>query len=220
MYLKKLFEEKIWILGIVLLICSILTLNSFYFISNAAQNIYYSIYVILSIIAIVIIRKLKSLSIHNGFLMLFNLLLIYITYVIYINHFIAVPLFLIVPSLLIFPLFYSEETHGIFKFLSTISYVLLLIIMLFTLFVSLIFTDITLVNTVDSPNNKQIIEVYSVNNGAVGGSTHVYLEEKYCYIFKKNRLIYSGDYGEASDVKWIDINHIRIDSKIIDITSQ
>lgn len=217
MYLKKLIHEKIWILVIVLLICSVLTLNSFYFISKVVQNIYYVIYFVLSIITIVIIRKNYSLSIHHGFFVLFNLLLIYIAYV----TFIAVPLFLIFPSLMIFPLFCSERSHGIFKFFSTLSYILLLIIMFLLLFVRVIFTSVTLYKTVDSPNNKKMIEVYSIDNGAVGGSTRVYLAEKYCYLFKKNRFIYSGNYGEGEKVvKWIDVNHVQIDNKTIDITSQ
>lgn len=217
MYLKRLIREKIWILGIVLLICSILTLNRLYFISNVAQNIYYGIYVVLSIITIVIIRKNYSLSIHHGFFILFNLLLIYITYV----TFVAVPLFLIFPSLLIFPLFCSEKSHGIFKFFSTLSYILLLIIMILLLVVRVIFTSVTLYRTVHSPNNKQMIEVYSIDNGAVGGSTRVYLAEKYCNLFKKNRHIYSGHYGEGEDVlKWVDNNHVQIDSKTIDVTIQ
>jgi hypothetical protein len=164
----------------------------------------------LSLITIIIIRKHYSLGINHCFFIFFNLILIY---VIYLNYSIAVPLFVIFPSLLIFPLFYSKKSHWIFKFLSTFSYILLLL----TLFLRLIFTSITLVKTVDSPNNKQIIEVYSINNGAVGGSTHVYLAKKYCYIFKKNRIIYSGDYGEASDVKWINSNCVQIDSKSINI---
>ena len=217
MYFKRLIREKIWILGIMLLICSVFTLNSLYFISNFAQNIYYGIYVVLSIITIVIIRKNYSLRIHHGFFILFNLLLIYITYV----TFIAVPLFLIFPSLLIFPLFCSEKSHGIFKFFSTLSYILLLIIMILFLFVRVIFTSVTLYKTVHSPNNKQMIEVYSINNGAVGGSTRVYLAEKYCNLFKKNRFIYSGHYGEGEDVlKWVDNNHVQIDSKTIDIITQ
>lgn len=217
MYFKKLVQEKIWILGILLLICSVLTLNSFYFISNVVQNIYYSIYVVLSVITIIIIHNHYSLKIHHGIFILFNLLLIYIAYV----TFIAVPLFLIFPALLLFPLFCSKKSHGIFKFFSTISYILLLFVMLLFLFVRLVFTITTLVKTVDSPNNKQIIEVYSIDNGAVGGSTRVYLAEKYCYLFKKNKFIYSGHYGEGNDVvKWIDSNHVQIDSKTIDITSQ
>lgn len=37
----------------------------------------------------------------------------------------------------------------------------------------------------------------------------------------KNRFIYSGHYGEGNDViKWIDINHVQIDSKIINLKSQ
>lgn len=200
----------------MLLICSVLTLNSFYFISNVVQNIYYGIYVVLSIITIIIIRKHYSLKIHHGFFILFNLLLIYIAYV----TFIAVPLFMIFPSFMIYPLFRSEKSHGIFKFLSIFSYILLLITMFLLLFVRLIFTDVSLVKIVHSPNNKQMIEVYSINNGAVGGSTRVYLAEKYCYLFKKNKFIYSGHYGEGNDgVKWIDSNHVQIDSKTIDITS-
>lgn len=215
--LKKLIYEKIWILGIVLFICSILTLNSFYFISNVAQNIYYGIYVVLSIITILIIHKHNSLKIHHGFFILFNLIIIYIAYV----TFNAVPLIMILPSLLIFPLFCSKDTHGMFKFLSAFSYTLLIIIMFLLLFVRLIFTSITLYKSIDSPNNKQIIEVYSINNGAVGGSTRVYLAEKHCYLFKKNRLIYTGHYGEGNDiVKWIDSNHVQIDRNTIDITSR
>jgi len=216
MYLKKLIQEKIWILGILLLICNVLTLNSFYFISNIVQNIYYGIYVVLSIITIVIVRKNYSLHIHHGFFILFNFFLVYITYVTYI----AVPLFLIFPTLLIFPLFCSEKSHGIFKFFSNLSYILLLIIMFLLLLMRLLFTSVTLDKTVDSPNNKQMIEVYSIDNGAVGGSTRVYLAEKYCFLFKKNRLIYSGHYGEAKDVNWKDGNHVLIDNKNIDITSQ
>ena len=214
---KRLIHEKIWILGIVLLICSLLTLNSFYFISNIVQNIYYGIYVVLSIVTILIIRKHNSFKIHHGFFILFNFLVIYVAYV----TFSAVPLFMVFPSLLIFPLFCFKDTHGIFKVFSTISYTLLLIIMFLLLFVRLVFTSITLEKSVDSPNNKQMIEVYSINNGAVGGSTRVYLAEKYCYLFKKNRLIYTGHYGEGNDiVKWIDSNHVQIDSKAIDITSR
>lgn len=93
--------------------------------------------------------------------------------------------------------------------------------MFLLLFVRLIFTSITLDKSVDSTNNKQMIEVYSINNGAVGGSTRIYLAEKYCYLFKKNRLIYTGHYGEGNDiVKCIDSNHVQIDSKTIDITSR
>ena len=217
MYFKKFNYEKTWILGIVILICSVLSLNSFYFISNIVQNIYYGIYVALSIITIVIVHQHNSLKIHHGFFILFNMLLIYITYV----TFIAVPLFMIFPSLLIFPLLCSENSHGIFKFFSTLSYIMLLIFMLLNLFARVIFTSVTLVKSVDSSNNKQIIEVYSIDNGAVGGSTRVYLAEKYCYLFKKNRLIYSGHYGEGEDVvKWKGINHVQIDMKTIDITSQ
>ena len=209
---KKQIQKKIWVLGIVLLICSILTLNNFYFISNIVQNIYYGIYVLLYIITIAIIRKHYSLSIHHGFFIPFNLLLIY---VLYFNHFIALPL------ILVFPFFCSEKSHWVYKLFSSISYILLLLIMLLILFVRLIFTSTTLVKTVDSPNNKQMIEVYSIDNGALGGSTHVYLAEKYCYLFKKNRLIYSGNYGSANDiVKWLDSNHVQIDSKTIEITSQ
>ncbi|MGH4118238.1 DUF5412 family protein [Clostridium sp.] len=93
--------------------------------------------------------------------------------------------------------------------------------MFLLLFVRLIFTSVTLDKSVNSPNNKQMIEVYSINNGAVGGSTRVYLAEKYFYLFKKNRLIYIGHYGAGNNiVKWIDSNHVQIDSKTIDITSQ
>ena len=122
--------------------------------------------------------------------------------------------------IMVYMLFCCEKSHGIFKFFSAFSYILLLIIMLLALFVRLIFTSITLVKMVDSPNNKQMIEVYSIDNGAVGGSTHVYLSEKYCYLFKKNRLIYSCHYGDGNDVKWIDSNHVQIDSKNIAITSR
>lgn len=211
MYIKKLIEEKIWVMGIVLAISILLTLNNFYFISNVIQNVYYGVYVVLCIATSAIIRKRYSISIHHGFLILLNLFLIYVTLV---NHFIAVPL------ILIFPLFYFSKSHWIFKAFSTISYILLLIIMLLILFVRLFFTSTTLVKTVASPNNKQLIEVYSIDEGALGGSTHVYLADKYWHIFKKNRIIYSGGYVEANEVKWIDSNHIQIDNRSINITSQ
>lgn len=194
----------------MLLICGLLTLNSFYFISNVVQNIYYGTYVVLSIVTILIIRKHNSFKIHHAFFIVFNFLVIYVAYV----TFSAVPLFMVFPSLLIFPLYCFKDTRGIFKLFSTISYILLLIAMVLLLFVRLIFTSVTLDKRVDSPNNKQMIEVYSINNGAVGGSTRVYL-------FKKSRLIYTGHYGEGNDiVKWIDSNHVQIDSKTIDITSR
>jgi hypothetical protein len=211
MYLKKVIQDKIWILGIVLLICSAMTLDNFYFISKVAQNIYYGISFILYIITIIIIRKHYSPSIHHGFLILLNLLLIYVAY---LNHIIALPF------LLLFPLFYSKKSHWIYKLLSSISYLLLIFIMLSILFVRLIFTSTTLVKTIASPNNKQMAVVYSINEGALGGATDVNLAEKYCFIFKKNRLIYTGGYGEANRVKWIDNNHIQIDSKNIYLTSK
>ena len=62
------------------------------------------------------------------------------------------------------------------------------------------------------------IEVYSIDQGALGGSTRVDLAKKYCYIFKKNQRIYLGDYGEDRDVRWIDSNHVQIESKIINIS--
>jgi hypothetical protein len=86
--------------------------------------------------------------------------------------------------------------------------------------VRLFFTSTTLIKTVDSPNNKQLIEVYSIDEGALGGSTNVYLADKYWHIFKRNRIIYSGGYGEANVVKWIDSNHVQIDNKSINITAQ
>lgn len=206
---KKIIEEKIWVLGIVLLICSILTLNRVYFISNAAQNIYYGIYVILSTITILIIREQYTLRIHHSLFIIFNLLIIFIAY---LDHFIAMPL------LFMFPLLCSKKSHGIFKFLSAISYVLLLVMMSLTLFVRSFFTSTTLVKIVNSPNNKHQIEVYSIDQGALGGSTRVDLARKYCYIFKKNQRIYLGHYGEGSDVTWIDSNHVKIKSKIINIS--
>jgi hypothetical protein len=71
---------------------------------------------------------------------------------------------------------------------------------------------------VDSPNNKQMIQVYSINEGALGGATDVKLAEKYLCVFKKSRTIYYGRYGEDKDVKWIDMNHVQIDSSTIDIS--
>ena len=62
------------------------------------------------------------------------------------------------------------------------------------------------------------IEFYSIDQGALGGSTRVDLAKKYCYIFKKNHHIYLGGYGEGSDIRWIDSNHVEIESKIIDIS--
>jgi hypothetical protein len=82
------------------------------------------------------------------------------------------------------------------------------------------FTSTTLVKSEDSPNNKQMIEVYSIDQGALGGSTDVYLADKYCYIFKRNRIIYSGGYGEVNEVRWIDSNHVQIDNRSINITLQ
>lgn len=84
----------------------------------------------------------------------------------------------------------------------------------------LFFTSTTLVKTVNSPNNKQQIEAYSIDQGALGGSTGVDLVKKYCYIFKKNQRIYLGDYAEGSDIRWIDSNHVEIESKIINISLQ
>lgn len=211
MYLKKIIEEKIWLLGIILLISGLLTLNRVYFISNTAQNIYYGIYVILSIITILIIHKQYNLRIHHGVFILLNLLVILAAY---LNHFIAMPL------LFMFPLLCSKKTHVIFKFFSAISYVLLLVMVSLTLFVRLVFTSTTLVKTVNSPNNKQQIEVYSIDQGALGGSTRVDLAKKYCYMFKKNQRIYLGDYGEDRNIRWIDSNHLQIGSKIIDVTLQ
>lgn len=211
MNIKKSIQERIWILEVVLLVCSILTLNNFFFISDVMQNIYYGLYVVLSITTILIIHKYYNLSVHHGLFILFNLLLIYITY---LNHFIALPF------VLVFPLFCSRKSHGVFKFFSTVSYILLIILMFLTLFVRLIFTSTTLVKRVDSPNNKQMIEVYSIDEGALGGSTQVRLAQKYSYIFKKSRLIYSGHYGEANVVKWVDSKHVQIDGKDIDVTNK
>lgn len=213
MGLKNIIKVKvwlIWVLGIVLLICSVLTLNEFYFISNVAQNIYYGIYAVLFFIIIFVICRQYDLSIHHGFLMLINLFLVYI---IYLNPFIAIPL------CFIFPLLFHSKSDWIFKIFSTISYILLLLALCFILFVRIIFTSTTLVQSVDSPNNKQMIQVYSINEGALGGATDVKLVKKYLYVFKKSRTIYYGHYGEDKDVKWIDMNHVQIDGKTID-TSQ
>lgn len=209
MDLKKIIEEKISVLGIVLLIAGVLTLNKVYFISNVAQNIYYGVYIILSVITILIIHKQYNLRIHHGVFIIFNLLVIFVAY---LDHFIALPL------ILIFPLLCSKEAHIIFKVFSAISYVLLLVMISLTLFIRLFFTSTTLVKTVNSLNNKQQIEVYSIDQGALGGSTRVYLAKKYCYIFKKNQRIYLGDYGDDRNVRWIDSNHIQIESKIINIS--
>ncbi len=92
--------------------------------------------------------------------------------------------------------------------------------MLLTLFVRLNFTSTTLVKTVNSPNNKHQIEVYFIDQGALGGATCVDLVKKYCYIFKKNQRIYIGHYGKDRDVRWVDSNHVQIEGKIIDITLQ
>ncbi|WP_186430330.1 DUF5412 family protein [Clostridium sp. BSD9I1] len=206
---KNIIEEKIWVLGIALLICTILTLNKVYFISNVAQNIYYGIYVALSIIGILTIRKQYDLRIHHGVFIIFNFLVIFVAY---LDHFIALPL------ILIFPLLCAKKCHIVFKIFSAISYILLLVMMSFTLFVRLFFTSTTLVKTINSPNNKQQVEVYSIDQGGLGGSTRVDLAKKYCYIFKKNQRIYLGDYGEDRDVRWVDSNHVQIQSKIIDVT--
>lgn len=211
MNFKKIIKEKVWILGIVLLVSGLLTLSRVYFISNVAQNIYYGIYVVLSIITILTAHKQYDLRIHHGLFIVFNLLVIFIAY---LDHFIAMPL------LFMFPLFCCKKSHWVFKAFSAISYILLLVMVAFTLFVRLFFTSTTLVNTVSSPNNTKQIEVYSIDQGALGGSTSIDLAKKYCNIFKKNQRIYFGSYGEGRDVRWIDSNHVQIENNIIDVTLQ
>lgn len=164
MDLKKIIKEKAWVLGIVILICTILTLNRVYFISNVAQNIYYGIYIVLLIITILTVRKQYDLRIHHGVFIIFNFLVIFVAY---LDHFIALPL------ILIFPLLCAKNCHIVFKIFSALSYILLLVMMSLTLFVRLFFTSKTLVKTINSPNNKQQIEVYSIDQGALGGSTRV-----------------------------------------------
>jgi hypothetical protein len=205
---KQFIQEKIWALGVILLVLGILTLNNFYFISNLAQNIFYGIYIILSVITITILHKQYPIRVHHGYLTLLNFLFLYITY---LNHLIALPL------LLLYPLFRSKKSHWVFKFSSIISYALLVIIMLLTLFERLVFTSKTAVREIDSPNNKYMIVVYLLDEGALGGATHIKLADKYCNIFKRERLIYVCR-GEVNDVKWIDNNHIKIDRKTINIT--
>lgn len=208
---RSLIKGKFWIiLGIVLLISGMLTLCSFFLISSTAQTVFYILYVVLTIIAAVVLHKNYSLRVHHIFFILFNLLLIYVTY---LNHFIAFPL------LLLFPLFCSQKPHFVFKIFSVISYALLIIVMSLAMFIRLIFTATNTARVIDSPDDKYIISVYSIDEGALGGATQIKLAEKYFNIFKHERLIYSGDFGEAEDIKWIDNSHIEFDKKTIDITS-
>lgn len=209
---RSFIKGKFWIiLGILLLISAVLSLNNFFFISSTAQIIYYVLYVVFVIITAVILHKNYSLKVHHIFFILFNLLLIYVAY---LNHFIAFPL------LLLFPLFCSQKSHLGFKIFSVISYILLIAAMSLALFMRLIFTATNTAKVIDSPDNKHMIAVYSIDEGALGGSTQIKLADKYFNIFKHERLIYSGGYGEADDIRWAGNSHIEFDKETVDITSR
>lgn len=206
-YLKPI-KEKIWVLGIVLLIIAILPLSRVYFISTVAQNIFYAVDIILTILTIFILPRQYPVRIHHGFLFLINLLLII---GVFLNYFIAVPL------LLIFPLFWSKKSHWAFKIFSVASYVLLILLVMLVLFVDQIFSSTKTLMQVDSPNNKYILEVISIDDGALGGATNVRISKKYFNTFKREETTFTGGYGKAKEVKWLNNARIKIDEKILDI---
>ena len=85
------------------------------------------------------------------------------------------------------------------------------------LFVDQVFSSTKTLNRLDSPNNKYMLEVISIDDGALGGATNVIISKKYFNTFKREKTTFTGRYGEAQEVKWLDNSRINIDGKILDI---
>jgi len=114
--------------------------------------------------------------------------------------------------------------HLVLKiFLLTLS-VLMIFPFAYLSFISFIFGDLphnTVVQTVESPNEKYYAQVINSDQGALGGNTlvDVYKGRKMNFIIftleKKPERVYEGDwgYGEHMDIYWKDDKCLIIDSK-------
>ncbi|MNN21010.1 hypothetical protein D3C81_1343160 [compost metagenome] len=79
------------------------------------------------------------------------------------------------------------------------------------------FGESTVLEQSKSPNGRHELIVLENDQGALGGSTTVYTRLNIMYIFKWQRIIYVGRWGDRPEAYWIDDSHVTINSQKINV---
>lgn len=209
--LKELAKGNKWIFSLwgLLVIIAIFNIFNFSFISNIIQIIYYGLYFLSTFIILLIISKKGDFQMDQLIITLINLIAMIIAVK---NEFIALPL------LLIYPLLGYKKFNFISIILSTLTYFIALIwIVFFLTFGRMAFSINEEVGNISSPNGAYNLVIISNNQGALGGATITNLDKIYLKIFKYRKLVFYDDWGVENQIKWIDNKKFNIDGHIINV---
>ena len=211
--LKELAKDNKWIFSFwgLLVVIAILNVFNFSFISNVIQFIYYGLYILSTFIILLLIKK-SEFQIGNLIITLINLLAMIIAVK---NEFIALPL------LLIYPFLASKKLNFVSIILSTFTYFIAFIwIVFFLTFGRMNFSINEEIGNIPSPNGAYNLVIISNNQGALGGATITNLDKIYLKIVKYRKLIFYDDWGVENQIKWIDNKSFNIDGHIINVNTK
>ena len=212
--LKELAKDNKWIFSFwgLLVVIAILNVFNFSFISNVIQFIYYGLYILSTFIILLIIIKKSEFQMGQLIIALINLIAMIIAVK---NEFIALPL------LLIYPLLGSKKYNFISIILSTVTYFMAFIWIVFFLTLGrMSFSINEEIGNIPSPNGTYNLVIISNNQGALGGATITNLDKIYLKIFKYRKWVFYDDWGVENQIKWIDNKNFNIDGHIINVDTK
>lgn len=212
--LKELAKDNKWIFSFwgLLVVIAILNVFNFSFISNVIQFIFYGLYILASFIILLIIIKKSEFEMGQIIITLINLIAMIIAVK---NEFIALPL------LLIYPFLGSKKLNFISIILSTFTYFMAFIwIVFFLTFGRMNFSINEEIGNIPSPNGAYNLVIISNNQGALGGATITNLDKIYLKIVKYRKWVFYDDWGVENQIKWIDNKNFNIDGHIINVDTK
>ena len=173
----------IYIISILTLVASgIFVIRGYHFISDNMQNIYYVIYV--STLTWLLFRAKNEFLIRPHCVFFLPIFLVLLTMGV-LNQIIALPLFLL------YPWYRCAKTKG--KIIFDILFVGVLMVFIIFCMAKLIPIDNQILYKKNSPDNKSIIEVREVDQGALGGNIQIVKRHIYFGVIerKKNHIYWS-----------------------------
>ena len=212
--LKELAKANKWIFRFwgLLVVIAALNVFNFSFISNVIQSIYYGLYFLSTFIILLIIIKKGEFKMGHLIITLINIIAMILAVK---NEFIALPL------LLIYPFLGSKKFNFVSIILSTFTYFIALIwIVFFLTFGRMNFSINEEIGNIPSPNGAYNLVIISNDQGALGGATITNLDKIYLKIVKYRKMVFYDDWGVENQIKWIDNKNFKIDRHIINVNTK
>jgi hypothetical protein len=122
---------------------------------------------------------------------------------------------------LLLPLLIIKKAAGHRNTLIIVLYLILIVLGCIGIMIDMLFGDFgknTVINESYAPSREYRIVVIDSDQGALGGDTIVNLEKFYYGILKRDiKTLYSGEWGENPQIKWIDNQNVEVNGVKINI---